>query len=952
MAPKVTTLRHAILQSLALGLFAAAGAAIAQDPPTAAQSESAQPTELDRIEVTGSRILRTETETASPVQTIRREQIDRTGKKTIGEFLQTLAVDGSGSVPKSFGAGFASGAAGVSLRGLGAGNTLVLVNGRRIAPYGMADDGQKVFTDLSIIPLEAVERVEVLKDGASAIYGSDAIAGVVNIILRNSFEGATATASYGASAEGDGNERKGSFTWGAGNLNENGVNFFFSVEAGKSDEVFVRDRKDRKWIGTGDISPWGYNTHNFGGLSGFIIPPDGDNNGAAGSSPVGSVELGRQGSPGVKSWGSLGSAADCAALSNANQADSGGGCVWDSAQFTSLQPAQDYLNFFSRGTFALSDDAELYTELAYGKKNSAFHNTPSGVSSAWGSPQAGAVNASSGPGATVIGANHPDHPGGAVAGQDLRLRYSAFDVGPRRTVTDNQFFRFVAGVKGLAGEWDYDVSYLHSGTQLAQQRTGYLHYGRVREVLTAGDTSPVGWWRLGTNAGLNSQALYNYISPTIGTTAQTTMDSLSANFSRSLAELRGGPLGLAVGGEWRRLRAGLKPVTFTDEGNIIGLGYSAYDGEETVTSAYAELVAPVLESLELSGALRMDSYREGQSSVTPKFGAKWTPAEWIAVRGTYAEGFRSPNAAETAGSSVGFASVTDTTRCIDPATGVPRNPRPVNCPVNVAFVNRPNADLEPEKSKSYSVGIVLQPTASTTVTLDAWKIERVDEITTQGYNEAVAAGNVIRADDDIPGVPNSGTPLAAYTDYINANSTTVEGVDLDARQTFDLGDAGSLALDLQLSRIERYALNINGQVIEIEGTHDNCSVTNCIGTPKDRVNFGATWDIGAFTINGIANYRSRFENTVPYSSGSGCGAQFANNEDAPANCEMPSFTSIDLSANWRATEAFELFGSVQNVADRIAPLDVVTYGALNYNPLDFSGAMGRFYTLGVKYNFQ
>src|SRR5690606_29128804 len=111
-------------------------------------------TTLDRIEVTGSRIRRVDTETASPVQTIQREDIDRTGKATLGEFLQTLAVDGSGSVPKSFGAGFASGASGVSLRGLGAGSTLVLVNGRRIAPYGMADDGQKVFTDLSIIPME------------------------------------------------------------------------------------------------------------------------------------------------------------------------------------------------------------------------------------------------------------------------------------------------------------------------------------------------------------------------------------------------------------------------------------------------------------------------------------------------------------------------------------------------------------------------------------------------------------------------------------------------------------------------------------------------------------------------------------------------------------------------------------------------------------------------------
>ena len=944
MAPKVTALRIAIVHALAATMLVG-GAAYAQDAP--APEQQPETTELDRIEVTGSRILRTDTETASPVQTIQREEIDRTGKKTIGEYLQTLTVDGSGSVPKSFGAGFASGASGVSLRGLGAGSTLVLVNGRRIAPYGMADDGQKVFTDLSIIPLEAVERVEVLKDGASAIYGSDAIAGVVNIILRKDFEGAVATASYGVSEEGDGNESKAAFTWGAGNLAEDGMNFFFSVEAGKSDEVFTRDRKDRKWIGTGDISRWGYDTTAFGGLAGFIFPPEGDSPGAAGNSPVGSIEI----DPETGTWASLGTPEDCALLSSANQANSGGGCVWDAAEIGSLQPEQEYINFFSRGSFALGDNAELYTEFAYGKKKSSFTNTPSGVSGAWASPLGGAVNASSGETATTIGADHPDNPLDEAA----RLRYSAFDVGPRLTTTDNQFYRFLVGVTGMVGEWDYDVGYLHSATQLDQEREGFLQYDRVQEVLNDGANSPVGWWRLGTHAGENSAALYDYISPTISAKAETTLDALNFNLSRSFGELAGGPIGLAFGGEWRRLRAFLTPVTGTERSNIIGLGYSAYDGEETVTSAYAELVAPVLPSLELSGAVRMDSYREGETSVTPKFGVKWKPADWIALRGTYAEGFRAPNAAETAGSSVGFATVTDPVRCsidTDPATGGVQPPSS-GCPTAVGFMNQPNPDLEPEESKSYSVGFVLQPMENTTLTLDAWKIKRENEITTMSLAEAMQdPANLIRDTNDVAGHPGSGTLLAVLTNYVNANSTTVEGVDLDVRQRIPMGNAGDLTLDLQWSHIDRYAIDTAGVVTEIEGTHDNCNVTNCIGTPKDRINLGATWDIGDWTVNGVANYRSSFENTVPYSSGPGCGATFANGDDAPGGCEIPSFYTVDLSANWRATDSLEVFGSVQNVTDRIAPLDPTTYGALNYNPLDFSGAMGRFYTLGVKYRFQ
>ena len=158
-----------------------------------------------------------------------------TGKASIAEYLQTLTTDGAGTIPKTFGTGFAGGGSGISLRGLGAGSTLVLLNGRRTAPYGLADDGQKVFTDLSTIPMDAVERVEVLKDGASAIYGSDAIAGVVNIILRKEFTGVTVRSSYGVSGEGDGQQAKASATFGFGNLSEDRYNVFFNIEASQTD---------------------------------------------------------------------------------------------------------------------------------------------------------------------------------------------------------------------------------------------------------------------------------------------------------------------------------------------------------------------------------------------------------------------------------------------------------------------------------------------------------------------------------------------------------------------------------------------------------------------------------------------------------------------------------------------------------------------------------------------
>lgn len=911
-----------------------AGIALILAAPFAAQAQEAAPAEdattLDKIVVTGSNIPRTSTETASPVQVITRQEIDRTGKNTVAEYLQTITADGAGSIPKSFGNGFAGGGAGVSLRGLGAGSTLVLLNGRRLAPFGLADDGQKVFTDLSTIPLEAVERIDVLKDGASAIYGSDAIAGVVNVILRKDFTGVVVKGSYGTSGDSDGNQRKGSITAGFGDLAEDDFNFFFSVEASKTDAIGVGDRRNRKWIGTGDTRPWGYAVGT--NLPGRIT---GGGTGAGGG-PTGAAQ-----NPGTGLFESL---PGCAALSSVTPQDPAGGCLWDVGQFRDLSPQEEYLNFFSRGTFAFNDSAELYTEFSYSKKKTEFHNTPSGVSGAWGYP-GGPVNANDpGPGATMLGAGHPDNP----FGEAVRLRYTAFDVGPRTVNNESDLVRFLVGVKGTAGAWDYDVGLLHSETSLTNSRKGFLQYSHVLTALSD-PNSPVGYWRIGDDSGLNSQALYDYISPTIMAKGETKLDIFDAKASRSLMDMAGGAMGLAVGLEWRKQSVSLTPQTFTDLGDIIGLGYSAYAGTEEVGSAYAELVAPVLESLELNAAVRVDKYKNGETSTTPKFGVKWKPADWIALRGTYAEGFRAPNPAENGtGGLAAFSTAGDPVRCAAPGH------EPQDCDAGpIALITSPNPDLKPEKSKSYTVGLVLDPTPTTSLTLDAFRIKRTDEIFGGSSDAAIAAGgaNVIRGTNDIPGTPNSGTILAVLVGYENASSTTVEGFDFDVRQRFDMGNAGKLSLDLQWTRINSFEReDVDGTRHEFAGTHGNCDVTNCIGTPKNRVNFGATWDIGSFSVSSVVNWRDSIKN-VSEEADTDCANHFADGTDAPNGCELKSFYTIDLSARWKPTDAWEIFGSVANVTDRIAPLDPLTYGAINYNPLDFSGAIGRYYTIGAKYSF-
>lgn len=885
-----------------------------------------QATNLDRITVTGSNIPRTNTETPSPVQVVTRQEIDRTGKTTVAEYLQTLTADGAGSIPKTFGNGFAGGGAGISLRGLGAGSTLVLLNGRRMATYGLADDGQKVFTDLSTIPLDAVERVEVLKDGASAIYGSDAIAGVVNIILRSDFQGAILRGSYGVSGDGDGDAKKATLTAGTGDLSSDGWNAFFSLDVGKTDRIQISDRKNRKWIGTGDIRRWGYDAADAQFLGGAYL----SGGTAGGTGPNGSV---------FDNTGHLVALPGCAGVTTIpGQTDATAqaqGCLWDPAQlYRDLSPEEKYVNVFGRASFAFGEGGEVYTEIGYSKKETIFSNTPSGVSGGWGYP-GGPVNANSGAGATMLYAGHPDNPLPYAA----RLRYSAWDVGPRVTDNTNEFNRFLVGVKGNWGEWSYDTAYLHSGTDLVNKRTGFLNYDAVRCVL-GNPACPYGTWRIGDNASLTPQSVYDAISPTISARAKSSLDMFDFTISRSLMDLKGGPLGLAFGTEWRKTSNSLTPQTFTDVGQIIGLGYSAYDGTQNVYAGYAELSAPVLESLELSAAVRYDKYESGEGKATPKLGVKWTPADWIALRASYAEGFRAPNPAENGdGGLAAFSNARDPVRCaIDPANECTAR--------SVAIITRPNPDLKPEESKSYSVGIVLQPTSTTSLTVDAWEIKRTNEIAQGSTADAIAAGNVLRDSNNIGGVANSGTILAVNTAYVNANSSRVRGIDTDVRQTFDLGP-GQLEMDLQWSHILKFERTEGDTTVDYVGTHGNCDVTNCIGTPQDKINFGTTWKQGPWSVSGVVNYIDSMENKDRRG-----GDYLAFYEDGTPVEKISSFTTFDLSGRWNITDAFELNASVQNVFDRIAPLDPSTYGAVNYNPLHFSGAIGRYFTVGAKYTFK
>ena len=921
------------LTRIGSGLMVACGGVLLSAGPAAIAQNSTQ--SLERVTVTGSNIKRTDTETASPVQVITRQEIERSGRQSIQEVLRSVSADGQGSIPASFTAGFASGSAAVSLRGLGVNSTLVLVNGRRMTTYGLADDGSRTFVDLNSIPLELVDRVEVLKDGGSAIYGADAVGGVVNIILRKNYNGASIGGSYGQSQRSDGQTSRGFGTIGFGNLDTDKYNFFVSAEATEQKNIWSRDRGA---LGRSDLRDKDYFDTTNGAPRvwlGVTTPST--------TSPYGTMRTPPDGT------GPRVNVIQCAA---SNVDPTTGLCRFDFlADGQEIQPHVERLNLFSRGTLQIFPNLQGYLELGYFRTKTQANGTLGGNN------DTGVLNPADPANPIIHGlmtlpATHPDN----HTGTDRTLAYAPAELGGRDQTTQNSVYRLVQGLQGTAWGWDFDIGAAYIKSRLEDTNTGYIRYSVMQAALNNGT------YRI-NSPNTTSPDVLAAVSPELRTTPTSSIKLVDVKASRELMTLPGGALAIALGAETRWEAASTPAVPYTDIGDIVGLGYSKFDSSRRVFAMFGEVTAPVTKWLELSAAGRYDHYSDFGDSTTPKFGFKVKPIDQVAVRGTYAEAFRAPGPAETGGTSFGFGNV------------------------NILSIGQPN--IKPETAKSYTLGLIVEPVTGTNVAIDLWRIKRKNEIIQADPGQIIPAG-APRVNGPISTkLPGSQPNTFIYYDangdlttvsgpYTNANQTTTEGVDVDLKHRMRLGEAGNLTGALTWTHTKKFQRTLaSGDTFDYAGTHGPISLSSGSGTPKDRATMSLTWDRGPFSISATVNYvgplklidhqgemaQDNGDGTVtdstvgllyPNNGNLNC-AVFEQSTGAPYHgCRLPSFTTFDLFGRWNPTKNIELNLSVQNLFDRSAPVDTLLplYYGINYNQAwHQSGAVGRFFTVGGKYTF-
>ncbi len=753
--------------------------------------------ETQRIEITGSSIKRIQAEGALPVQVIRAADLAKRGIATAEQLVSTLASNGSGidNLTSNQGGDFLNstsdraannGASGISLRGFGAQYTLVLLNGRRVSTHGLS--GKSV--DLNSIPLTAVDRVEILKDGASAIYGTDAIGGVINFILKRDFTGLEVGGLVDVTQGGGGDMINANLTYGLGSLDKNGFNFMASLALDSNSRLRGAQRK----------------FHNgFQPERGLAMDTTGTpfaTISAAGGTAYGSAQQ----LPGYPVVGSgynrvnlLALQGNCASVPNqypylgsiTGFPRSNAACAYDYGKDWSLMQPVDRTNFVSRANFKLNADNTAFIELVASRVQSAVEYTPNQITTV----ARGANYPVGGPyylnlatlAPTVFKPTNTD-PSDTRAFYDatkpIRVRWRCLDCGPRQQDTTADATRLLLGTEGLLAGWDYKWglssaqskvnTVLGDGNLLETQFKAAMDTGLINPFLLPGQSQTPQAIALINGAKAIGLSLYG---------GKTTTREFDATISKELFKLPAGPLAAAFGLDIRNEAFNFRDGSATTP-VIIGAGSPAALDKVSrdIKAVFTEVSIPIVKDLEAQLAVRHDKYSDFGATTNPKVALSWRPSASILVRGSYNKGFHAPDFGALYGGSVDGqfnSDINDPVLCPG-GVPIPGNTTSAGCGIRPAITTSSNPNLKAERSKQWSVGFVVSPTDWLSASVDFWQIDLTDRIGSLSGQELIRNYTkyqqyVNRVDGEIDSVT---------APFLNLAGDKARGVDINVTALF------------------------------------------------------------------------------------------------------------------------------------------------------------------------
>lgn len=958
--------------------------AFAQEAPASAELDEAE--ESGEIIVTGSSIKRKPQESAVPLQVYTNRDIEREGISSPEQFISLLNANGNGADNLASNADITSGAQrgtnGVSsanLRNQGSGGTLILLNGRRVASHGLGGGA----VDVNQIPFAAVDRVEVLKDGASAIYGTDAIGGVINFILKKNYEGMGVSTFIDKTQHGGGDIYKASITAGIGNLDNDGFNI---MAAGSYSENKILRGLQRDFVTT-NLPSFGLSADTRGTPFATIIPTGTTTLNplntliTAGNAPFvpGSTTI--RGSGGINVLNIPGGAG-CSSVPGMfdydealwGAADRAYACAYETGKPAVLTQPLRTISFLARGIVRLGDheiNIEYMRSDADATKSFSENQYSNNGSNLQLRYPRNALTAATYD--DIVARLRTAFPGIVLnAGNPIAYRWRCIECGPRSIDTSTQADRISLGAEGpLFGGWEYRAgASIASSTSRSRLGNGY-HY---RGTFANGTPDPLAPTAPGATApgilGVLNSGLINPFLPTGQTQSAAglaalkavsaegvvlyggkfTVTQLDASVTGSLFELPGGMAKAAVGVDYRKEEyrfngderaAATRPVIFNAPFDD---AFALAPRSRTVKAAYAEVLLPLFDGFELNAAIRADDYTGFGSTVNPKVSFRYAPIPEIALRGSYSTGFRVPSFNQifngTLESPLPGADLADPRDC---PGGRPIPGNPLCVAINPNVLSGGNLNIGPEDAKQWGLGVVVQPSPDFSATIDWWKINRSGAITTLSVREL--ADNYSIFEDRF--IRNAAGVLTQIDQrVVNAGKAFTQGIDISFRGGGDLG-GGRIGLTLDGT----YLLKKKSQLVPsapISASEvGKFTFSGDLGL-KWKHQLVTTYDIGDFGFSLSQIFRLGYTNNRIGQIGSGALTR-------PDQVDrVDDYVTFNASIAYEGIKNMRITAGVKNILDTDPPFaityDTDTGAGSSWEPR-VADPRGRAFTLLMEYKF-